>query len=177
MFPVEFCQSRKSAGLPILSPDDMAWISKLYPRSSYASSYGTLSGFVLFSDGITAFQGVNVIARRMDDPSTPKKSRNASRCQVRVEDSSLRKFLDRCRLETTREEARSEAETQGLIGYYEIPVTPGTYTVEVETIDSVTLRAVRASARWIRRCRLLRPSPGTTTNQFATTRRRPIPSR
>jgi hypothetical protein len=29
MFPVAFCQSRKSAGLPILAPDDVAWISKL----------------------------------------------------------------------------------------------------------------------------------------------------
>jgi hypothetical protein len=134
MFPVEFCQSRKSAGLPILSPDDVAWISKLYPGASYASSYGTISGFVLFSDGITAFQGANVIARRVDDPSTPEDE------SKRIAVSSVSGFLF-----TGNPGQNISGDNAGgspfgsrntaLIGYYEIPVTPGTYTVEVEAID------------------------------------------
>jgi len=134
MFPVEFCQSRKSAGLPILSPDDKAWISKLYPGTSYASSYGTISGFVLFSDGITAFQGANVIARRVDDPSTPEDE------SKRIAMSCVSGFL------FTGNPGQSVSGDNGgnnqlgsrntaLIGYYEIPVTPGNYTVEVEAID------------------------------------------
>lgn len=134
MFPVEFCQSRKSAGLPILSSDDKAWISKLYPGASYASSYGTISGFVFFSDGITAFQGANVIARRVDDPATPEDE------SKRIAVSCVSGFL------FTGNPGQSISGDNGggsqfgsrntaLIGYYEIPVTPGSYTVELEAID------------------------------------------
>jgi hypothetical protein len=134
MFPVEFCQSRKSAGLPILSPDDKAWISKLYPGASYASSYGTISGFVLFSDGITAFQGANVIARRVDDPSTPEDESK----RIAVSSVSGFSFTGNPGQSVTGDNTGGSSfgsRNTALIGYYEIPVTPGNYTVQVEAID------------------------------------------
>jgi hypothetical protein len=70
MFPVSFCQARLDAGLPQLAPDDLAWISRLYPSSSYSTNYATISGTIYFSDGQTPAQGVNVIARQVDNPGT-----------------------------------------------------------------------------------------------------------
>jgi hypothetical protein len=72
MFPFLYCQARPDAGLPKLAPDDMAWISRLYPRASFGNSYATISGTVFFSDGEIPAQDVNVIARRVDNPSTPE---------------------------------------------------------------------------------------------------------
>src|SRR3989338_6906219 len=40
-----------------LSMDDLAWVSRLYPDPSFSSSYGTISGTILFSDGLTPAQG------------------------------------------------------------------------------------------------------------------------
>lgn len=71
MFPISFCQARLDAGLPQLAPDDRAWISKLYPSSTFAANYAIISGTIFFSDGKTPTQGVNVIARQVDNPSTP----------------------------------------------------------------------------------------------------------
>jgi len=135
MFPVEFCQSRKSAGLPILAPDDMAWISKLYPNSAYSANYGVISGFVFFSDGITPVQGVNVIARRVDDPTTPENE------SMRIAFSVVSGFLftgNPGQSITGDNTAGSSfgSRNPALIGYYEIPVTPGTYTVQIENINS-----------------------------------------
>ncbi len=70
MFPISFCQARLDAGLPQLAPDDLAWISKLYPSGTFASKYATISGSIYFSDGKTPTQGVNVIARQVDNPNT-----------------------------------------------------------------------------------------------------------
>ncbi len=135
MFPVEFCQSRKSAGLPILAPDDMAWISKLYPNSAYSANYGVISGFVFFSDGITAVQGVNVIARRVDDPTTPENE------SMRIAFSVVSgfSFTGNPGQNITGDNTAGSSfgsRNPALIGYYEIPVTPGTYTVQIENIDS-----------------------------------------
>lgn len=71
MFPYVVCQARSSVGLPMLSPDDLAWVSKLYPetvnappnRVPFNTVYGTIRGTILFSDGQTHAQGLNVIAR------------------------------------------------------------------------------------------------------------------
>lgn len=135
MFPVEFCQSRKSAGLPILAPDDMAWISKLYPNSAYSSNYGIISGFVFFSDGITAVQGVNVVVRRVDDPTTPENE--SQRIAFSVVSGFL--FTGNPGQSITGDNTAGSSfgsRNPALIGYYEIPVTPGTYTVQIENIDS-----------------------------------------
>ena len=135
MFPIAFCQSRKSAGLPILAPDDMAWISELYPNSSFASNYGTISGFIYFSDGITQVQGLNVVARRVDDPSTPEDE------SKRIAVSVVSGFLftgNPGQAITGNNIAGSQfgSRNPALIGYFEIPVPPGTYTLQTEDVDS-----------------------------------------
>lgn len=135
MFPIAFCQSRKSAGLPILAPDDVAWISKLYPNSSFAASYGTISGFIFFADGITHLQGVNVIARRVDDPSTPQ---DESR-RIAVSVVSGFRFTGNPGQAITGDNTAGSSfgsRNPALIGYYEIPVPLGTYTVQTENVDS-----------------------------------------
>ncbi len=142
MFPEEVCQARVDAGLPTLSPDDISWISKLYPNASTASGYGTISGTIFFSDGVTPVQGANVIARLVDDPSTPQ---NESR---RVAVSAISGYLftgNPGQSVTASMSDPNENNTNGssrgsrnplLIGYYEIAVPPGTYTVEVESVYS-----------------------------------------
>jgi hypothetical protein len=135
MFPISFCQSRKSAGLPILAPDDIAWISKLYPNSSFSANYGTISGFVFFADGITLLQGVNVIARRVDDPSTPQDESK----RIAVSVVSGFQFTGNPGQSITGDNTGGSSfgsRNPALIGYYEIPVPPGTYTVQTENIGS-----------------------------------------
>jgi hypothetical protein len=134
MFPILFCQSRKSAGLPILSPDDAAWISKLYPNASFAGSYGTISGFVFFSDGITHVQGLNVIARRVDDPSTPQDESRRIAVSV-VSGFSFTGNPGQALTGNNTGGSSFGSRNPALIGYYEIPVPPGSYTVQTENIS------------------------------------------
>jgi hypothetical protein len=135
MFPVEFCQARKDAGLPVLSPDDVAWISSLYPNAQTPSAYGLITGVIYFSDGKSHFQGANVIARSVDDPTTPA---DESR---RIAFSSVSGYLftpnpgQPITGDNTAGDPTGSRDPQ-LIGYYQIPVRPGAYTVEVEAIDS-----------------------------------------
>ena len=153
MFPVSFCQARVTAGLPALAPDDVAWISKLYPASTYATSYGTISGYILFSDGLSHMQGVNVIARRVDDPNTPQDESQAIAFSVvsgylftgNPGQSITAKYLACSPASACPPNGYRDDNTGGSsfgsrdatqIGYYEIPVTPGTYTVQVESIYS-----------------------------------------
>jgi len=140
MFPISFCQARKDAGLPVLSPDEVSWISQMYPNATTPSEYGTISGTIYFADGITPVQGANVIARQVDDPST---SEDESR---RVAVSAVSGYLFTgnpgqsltASIGTTNENntngSAAGSRTPSLIGYYEIAVPPGTYTVEVESI-------------------------------------------
>ena len=153
MFPISYCNARSSYGLPTLSPDDVAWISRLYPSSTFATSYGTISGYVLFPDGITPAQGVNVIARRVDDPNTTQDE------SKRIAVSSVSGYLftgfpgqtitqnylpctpaSKCPPNGYLGGAALPSEfgsrNPQLIGYYEIPVPPGQYTVEVESVNS-----------------------------------------
>ncbi len=135
MFPVFYCQSKKSAGLPTLAPDDAAWISKLYPNGSYAPSYGIISGVIYFSDGITHVQGLNVIARRLDDPSTPQDE--SKRIAVSVVSGFL--FTGNPGQPITGTNSGGDpfgSRNPTRIGYYEIPAPPGTYNVQVENINS-----------------------------------------
>lgn len=133
MFPIAYCQARSDVGLPILSPDDKAWISKLYPGASFNTSYGTISGVILFSDGLSHVQGVNVIARRVDDSSTPA---NESRTiAVSVVSGYLFTWNPGQPVTGDNEGSSMGSRSPSKIGYYEIPVPPGTYTVEVESIN------------------------------------------
>ena len=142
MFPVEICQARKDAGLPVLSQDEVSWISSLYPKASFMSNYGTISGTIYFSDGVSHAQGVNVIARLVDDPRTPE---DESR---RLAVSAISGYLftgNPGQSFTANGTDPNEDNTNGdktgsrdpkLIGYYQLAVPPGTYTVEVEAVYS-----------------------------------------
>jgi hypothetical protein len=140
MFPVLLCQARKDVGLPVLSPDDVAWISSLYPNANTVTEYGTISGTVFFSDGVSQVQGANVIARQLDDPGTAEdESRGIAVSAV----SGYRFTANPGQSVTANMPATAEHNVNGspigsrnpaLIGFYEISVPPGSYTVEVESV-------------------------------------------
>jgi len=133
MFPFAWCQARSPVN-PILAPDDVAWISELYPAPSFVASYGHITGTIFFSDGITHAQGVNVIARVVDNPGTP--AQNEAR-RVAVSAVSGYLFTGNPGQSVTGNNPGSSfgSRNPALIGTYDIPVPPGTYRVEVESID------------------------------------------
>lgn len=101
----------------LLTQDDKAQITRLYPGVS-AGSLGTIRGKILLSDGVTPFQGANVIARRVDDPQN-------------IAVSSVSGFL----YQGTGTNANRGVSDPTKQGYYEITgLPPGNYTVEVEPI-------------------------------------------
>ncbi len=135
MFPISICSARTTLGLPALAPDDTAWISKLYPAASFATTYGTISGYVLFYDGISHAQGVNVIARRVDDTATPDDESK----RIAVSAVSGLYFTSNPGQSVTGHNTGGDptgSRDPLLIGYYEIPVLPGAYTVQVESVDN-----------------------------------------
>ncbi len=134
MFPVEMCQARKDAGLPLLAPDDLAWISTLYPNQTFQANYAMISGTVYFGGGVDAVQGVNVIARRLDDPTTVE---DESR-RVAVSAISGYLFTGNPGQSVTGDNDngdRTGSRNAKLIGYYQMYLPPGTYTVEVESVS------------------------------------------
>lgn len=135
MFPEELCQARKDAGLPVLSPDDIAWISTLYPNAQTANTYGVIRGTIYFPDGVSAFQGANVIVRAVDDPNTVA---DESR-RIAVSCISGYRFTGNPGQDITGDNTGGSptgSRDPALIGYFEIPVPAGQYTVEVETVFS-----------------------------------------
>ena len=144
MFPILFCQARSAAGLPVLAPDDMAWISRLYPvtgspppgKTLTSSAYGTISGKVLFTDGITQAQGVNVIARQVGSPRTIAVS-VVSGYLFTGNPGQTVTCLDPSNPTTAtcaNLGSRFGSHNPALIGQYEILLPPGNYTVEVESV-------------------------------------------
>jgi hypothetical protein len=138
MFPIALCQARKDAGLPVVSPDDVSWISSLYPNNP-STNYGTISGIIYFNDGVSPMQGANVIARIIDDPGTePDESRRVAVSAVSGylytgnPGQSVTAILGGT--ENNTNGSSSGSRNPALIGYYKISVPPGTYTVEVEEV-------------------------------------------
>ena len=142
MFPIAQCQARKDEGLPVLSTDDASWISRLYPNATTPTEYGTISGTIYFYDGVTPAQGINVIARLEDDPST---AQDESR-RVAVSAVSGLFFTGNPGQSVTQNMpsagehnangSQSGSRTPTLIGFYQIAVPPGTYTIEVEAVSN-----------------------------------------
>ncbi len=141
MFPILYCQARTSVGLPILAPDDQAWISRLYPETNsgagqtpFNSAYGTISGTIFFSDGVTQAQDVNVIARRVSDGNAANGDETK---RIAFSVVSGYRFTGQPGQSVTTTSPPSDFGSRNphLIGAYEIPVTPGTYTIQVESID------------------------------------------
>jgi hypothetical protein len=136
MFPFAHCQARTSAGLPMLAPDDLAWISYMYQetvnapptRIPFNTKYGTISGTILFSDGESPAQDVNVIAR---DSVNPRKVAVSVVSGYRVTWSPGQTVSG-----DNDPGALFGSRNPLLAGAYDIPVPAGTYTVEVESISS-----------------------------------------
>ena len=118
-----------------LSIDDVAWISKLYPAGSFATTHGTITGTVFFSDGESHAQLVNVVARRVDNGGT-NANENRTLAASGVSGNRFRIFNGNPINEPNTEPLgpfRNQVPTD--IGFYEIPLPVGSYTIEVETID------------------------------------------
>jgi hypothetical protein len=152
MFPILQCQARVTAGLPALAPDDAAWISFLYPvtapapagKTLFSSAYGIIHGNVLLPDGVTGIQGVNVIARQVDNPATPQNE------SLTVAFSAVSGFrftgnvgqsvscltpanpTPSCNIGGDSTGSRDTT----LVGTFDIPVLVGTYSLSAESVDS-----------------------------------------
>jgi hypothetical protein len=134
MFPFFHCQARTTAGLPPLAPDDIAWVSRLYPETAnspphqkpFSSNYGTIRGSILFSDGVTPVQGVNVIARDITNSR-----------EIAVSVVSGYRFTSNPGQEVTGDNdggSKFGSRQPSVMGTYDISVPPGTYKVEVESV-------------------------------------------
>lgn len=141
MFPVMSCQARKDSGIPMLSADDLAWISSLYPNAGFTSNYAMISGTIYFGKSQVPFQGANVIARLVDDPTTQEDESRRTAVSV----VSGYAFTGNLGQEVTAalpdlHENNTNGDPTGsrnpqMIGYFQIFVPAGTYTVEVESVS------------------------------------------
>ncbi len=130
------------SGMPVMFPivlnglgeellrDDIANFSNLYPDSSFKSQTATINGRVFLSNGVTQFQGANVIAR------------NTSNLKVEAI-SSLSGFLH---VDSADSNSSGSSDPQ-LLGFYEIPgLLPGDYIVSIEQIDPTFSEGSRVGA-------------------------------
>ena len=115
MFPVLVGRNAIPHPMSTLHKDDRVSLSALYPSGLFAST-GAVTGFVLHFDGYTQIQGVNVVARNIDDPLEDSVS------YVSGQPAS----------------AENNFEPSSLKGYYELKgLTPGaSYTLGIEEISS-----------------------------------------
>ncbi len=138
-----------------LSPDDIAWISSLYPDpATFATTFGTIEGTIFFSDGQTPAQGVNVIARQVED-GNPANGDESRRVAVSVVSGYLftgnpgqtvtADYLQCSPSPTCPSGALGDnsggspfgSRDPSRIGFFRIPgLPPGQYTVEVESINA-----------------------------------------
>jgi hypothetical protein len=96
-----------------LHADDRAWFAWLYPGDT--SALGSIRGRVLLPDGVTGYQGVHVIARRLGDPQATAVS-------------AISGFLFR-----NGDQGSSDPNR---LGEFVIPnLPPGSYTVEVQQLS------------------------------------------
>jgi hypothetical protein len=161
-----FCGADDLAGLPTMFPvlldvsmgtlsdDDRAWISRLYPQATggttFANSYGTITGTVVFSDGLSHAQGVNVIARRVDTGANQDRTNAVSavsgfKFTANPGQSVTADYLPCSPAASCPPNGFADDNSGGSangsrqsadIGLFEIPVPAGfAYTVEVESID------------------------------------------
>jgi len=150
MFPVLFSNTQPQS----LEADDIAWISKLYPSASFGTQYGTITGRVLFSDGVSPVQDAVLIARQV--PRSPAGVADQSPA-IAVSTISGYYFTGNpgqtfsadylpctgpssgCKngfFANNTDGSKFGSRDPSLIGYYEIPVPPGLYTLEVRTIGN-----------------------------------------
>ena len=144
------CGADNFAGLPTMFPflatsqqatlsiDDVAWISKLYPAGGaqgFNATHGTITGIVYFSDGETHAQLVNVVARRVNVAGTPE-DESRTKAGSSVTGNRVRIFHGNSINEPDPAPLGPfGSQEPGDIGRFEIPLPPGTYTIEAESID------------------------------------------
>ena len=118
-----------------LAVDDMAWFSRLYPETSnnppaqvpFTSVYGTITGNVFFSDGVTPVQGANVIAQNNTLPT---------RNTVSVVSGYLfTGNLGQIVTGTNRGSSFGSRDVTN-VGRFDLPVPAGTYTILLSSIRS-----------------------------------------
>lgn len=68
MYPVLIQSSARPHPMSSLHRDDIAALSSLYPSPLFAASTSAITGQVLDVDGTTPIQGLNVVARNVNDP-------------------------------------------------------------------------------------------------------------
>ncbi|MGH8131430.1 MAG: hypothetical protein ACRES3_11305, partial [Steroidobacteraceae bacterium] len=136
-----------------LATDDIAWISRLYPDpaavTGFAATHGTITGVVFFTDGESHAQLVNVIARPVDTGNNEDRTSAASG----VSGNKFRVIHGNPIIDVPEDPFGTEA--PGDIGLYEIPVPPGNYMIEVETIDPAFTEGSSVAGP------ILIPMPGT----------------
>lgn len=114
-----------------LATDDIAWISRLYPETTtaptFASTHGTITGIVYFSDGKSHVQFANVVVRRVDAGGEEDRRIVASV----ISGFKFRMFHGN---PITNPAPSAGSESPGDIGLFEIPVPAGSYTLEIESI-------------------------------------------
>lgn len=127
-----------------LEVDDKAWISKIYPSSSFASQYGSITGHVYFSDGKYPAQDVLVIARSVSDiHDIVVSSISGFRFTGNLGQPYTADYLPctpstACAGGTLGANPGSQfgSHDPSLIGTYEMAVPPGQYTIEVRAISA-----------------------------------------
>ncbi len=125
--------ARVDQGFPALAIDDEVAFSNLYPTAGFGSNFGTIEGKILFSDAETHVQGVNVIARQVDNPATTEDE--SRRFAVSVVSGFLFTGNPGQSVTGTNPGDPFGSRDPTLIGFYEISgLPPGDYTVEVESI-------------------------------------------
>lgn len=146
MFPIAISGLQESAGVAperTLSMDDIAWVSRLYPDATFATTHGTIGGTVFFSDGVTHLQGVNVIARQVDNPATPAidESRRNAVSGVSGYLYTGNRGLDSGFLDQANSAPMNSGDSGGsrnvaFRGTYDIPVPAVvSYNISVEAVD------------------------------------------
>ena len=109
-----------------LAVEDVSAISTLYPAGSFSTSFGTISGKVLFSDLVNGAQGINVLARRVGDPGVTVVS-NVSGMFAQVDHGNPA---------LGRPASGSGSPVEAKRGEFTIPGLPaGTYQVTIESVN------------------------------------------
>jgi hypothetical protein len=137
MFPVlGICPAKLTAGVPMIGVDDAAWMSSFYPAANFNSSYGKVSGTVFFSDGVTPVQGVNIIARNTMSPRRNTASAVSGYLFTGNPGQTVTCVNPAAPTPQTCSNLGDPfgSRDPSLIGHFEIPLPPGTYTLEVESV-------------------------------------------
>lgn len=145
MAPVIWCPAKTSYGVPLLAADDIAWISRLYPAVNFGESFGRIKGRVLFYDGVTPMQSVQVIASRVESDRIAVSVVSGFLFTGNPGQSYTATYLQCTRPSPLCKDGYYGNNTGGsptgsrnpaLIGYYELNLTPGNYNILVMPISS-----------------------------------------